>query len=157
VPHLIKSWEENYFRPALCEIGSDSQFAQTPLARELTRIGTGSVLAHGTYDVFGKLASFFAFACRPETVTPKQTYFVEIVVPFLHLAWLRTQPGLQHLTVIALTASMRMEDVERAFELGANAFLVKPSALEGLTAMIRTLNDWLRLNHFPPHNDTVTR
>jgi len=91
VPHLIKSWEENYFRPALCEIGSDSQFAQTPLARELTRIGTGSVLAHGTYDVFGKLASFFAFACRPETVTPKQAYFVEIVVPFLHLAWVRTQ------------------------------------------------------------------
>jgi len=91
VPHLIKTWEENYFRPARCEIGSDTQFAQTPLARELARIGTGSVLAHGTYDAFGKLASFFVFACRPGTVTSKQAYFVEVVVPFLHLAWVRTQ------------------------------------------------------------------
>jgi len=58
VPHLVKTWEENYFKPVLCEIGSGSQFAQTPLARELTRIGTSSVLAHGTYDVFGKVATF---------------------------------------------------------------------------------------------------
>jgi DNA-binding CsgD family transcriptional regulator len=49
------------------------------------------VLAHGTYDVFGKLGSFFAFACKPEAVGSKQTYFAEIVVPFLHLAWVRTQ------------------------------------------------------------------
>jgi len=91
VPHLVKTWEENYFKPVLCEIGSGSQFAQTPLARELTRIGTSSVLAHGTYDVFGKVATFFAFACRPEVASPRQAYFAEIVVPFLHLAWVRTQ------------------------------------------------------------------
>jgi len=91
VPHLIKAWEDNYFRPVLCETGSDTQFAQTPLARELTKIGASTVLAHGTYDVFGKLASFFVFACKPETITPRQTYFAELVVPFLRLAWVRTQ------------------------------------------------------------------
>src|SRR5262245_27153483 len=38
VPHIIKSWEDNYFRPVICETGNGSQFAQTPLAREFTRI-----------------------------------------------------------------------------------------------------------------------
>jgi CheY-like chemotaxis protein len=66
------------------------------------------------------------------------------------LEWLRTQPVLKRITVVILTASMRREDVQRAFDLGANSFLVKPSAMEDLTAMIRTLGDWLRLNHFPP-------
>jgi transcriptional regulator EpsA len=91
VPHLIKTWEENYFRPVVCETGADSQFAQTPLVRELARAGASSVLAHGTYDVFGKPASFFVFACRADAMRPRQAYFAELVVPFLNLAWLRTQ------------------------------------------------------------------
>jgi transcriptional regulator EpsA len=91
VPHLIKAWEENFFRPVVCETGNGSQFAQTALARELGRIGTTLVLTHGTYDVFGKLASFFTFACKPDTVGPRQAYLTELITPFLHLAWLRTQ------------------------------------------------------------------
>jgi transcriptional regulator EpsA len=91
VPHLIKSWEDNFFRPVTCEIGTGSQFAQTPLARELARVGASLLLAHGTYDAFGKLASFFTFACKSDAVGPRQAYLAELVVPFLHLAWLRTQ------------------------------------------------------------------
>jgi CheY-like chemotaxis protein len=52
---------------------------------------------------------------------------------------------------------MRPEDVERAFDLGANSFLVKPSAVEDLTSMMRCLRDWLRYNHFPPLNELVRR
>jgi Response regulators consisting of a CheY-like receiver domain and a winged-helix DNA-binding domain len=66
------------------------------------------------------------------------------------LAWVRNEPGLKRLSVIVLTASMRAEDVERAFDLGANAFLVKPGNLDALTAMICSLRDWLQINHFPP-------
>ena len=73
------------------------------------------------------------------------------------LAWLRTQPALKRLSVVILTASMRQEDVERAFDLGANSFLVKPSAVEDLTNMMRCLRDWLRYNHFPPLNELVVR
>ena len=91
VPHLIKTWEDNYFRPVSLDTGDGSQFAQTPLARELARIGASSVLAHGTYDVFGSLASFFLFASKPDTVGPRRAYLAELIVPFLHLAWIRTQ------------------------------------------------------------------
>ena len=91
VPHLIKTWEDNFFRPMICETGNGSQFAQGALARELSSIGTSVVLAHGTYDVFGKLATFFTFACKPDALGARQLYFAELIVPFLHLAWLRTQ------------------------------------------------------------------
>ena len=68
---------------------------------------------------------------------------------FQVLEWLRGQPGLKRLTVIILTASLREEDVDRAFDLGANSFLVKPSSIEALTSLGRTLRDWIGCTHFP--------
>ena len=65
------------------------------------------------------------------------------------LTWVRAQSGLKRMSIIVLTASMRAEDIERAFDLGANAFLVKPGNLDALTAMIRCLRDWMQINHFP--------
>jgi CheY-like chemotaxis protein len=73
------------------------------------------------------------------------------------LDWVRTQPGLRRLAIIVLSASMRTQDVERAFDLGANSFLVKPGRMEDFIEMIRCLRDWLRYNHFPPLNETVIR
>jgi len=89
VPHLIRAWEDNHFQPVICEPGSGSAFPHSAFARALAKIGTDIVFAHGTYDVFGKLASFFVFACRSEDTGPNQLYFVELIVPFVHLAWTR--------------------------------------------------------------------
>jgi CheY-like chemotaxis protein len=73
------------------------------------------------------------------------------------LRWLGSQPSLKRISVIILTASVRLEDVEQALDLGANAFLVKPTNLEGLVRMIRCLGDWIQINHFPPLNEAVKR
>lgn len=91
VPHLIKSWEKNRRRPLLCETGGEGAFPSSGLAKELNRIGATSIVAHGTYDVSGKLGSFFIFACRPGAAGPQQAYLAELVVPFLHSAWVRSQ------------------------------------------------------------------
>ena len=64
------------------------------------------------------------------------------------LTWVRAQTALKRLSIVVLTASMRTEDVERAFDLGANSFLVKPSNLDGLAGMLRCLRDWIQINHF---------
>jgi CheY-like chemotaxis protein len=66
------------------------------------------------------------------------------------LAWVRAQPGLKRLMIVVLTASNRPEDVERAFDLGASSYLVKPIGLETLAAMMRCLCDWIQFNQFPP-------
>jgi CheY-like chemotaxis protein len=73
------------------------------------------------------------------------------------LAWVRAQPVLKRMAIIILTASKRSEDVERAFDLGATSFLVKPGNIEALIAMIRCLRDWLQINHFPPLNEPGRR
>jgi CheY-like chemotaxis protein len=66
------------------------------------------------------------------------------------LDWVRHQPLLKRLPVIILTASSRIDDIERAYDLGANAFLVKPVILDELTRMTRCLRDWIALNQFAP-------
>lgn len=73
------------------------------------------------------------------------------------LSWVRAQPGLKRMSIIILTASMRDEDVEQAFDAGAHSFLVKPATMEQLATMIRSMCDWLQYNHFPPLNGAVRR
>jgi len=73
------------------------------------------------------------------------------------LAWLHSQPQLKRISVIVLSASSRPEDVERAYQLGANSYLVKPTTIESLVALIGCLLQWLGYNHFPPRNAAVRR
>ena len=42
------------------------------------------------------------------------------------LEWIRQQPGLRRLRIVVLTTSDAPQDIDRAYELGANAFMVKP-------------------------------
>jgi len=70
------------------------------------------------------------------------------------LAWLRQQPGLKRLPVVVLTSSSRTADINQAYELGANSYLVKPVAFDALLDMVRTLNlYWLILNEKPDVTD----
>jgi len=66
------------------------------------------------------------------------------------LQWLRLQPGLRRLLVIVFTCSELPEDVNRAFELGANSYLVKPVDLMKLEETVRYLDTyWVKLNVSP--------
>jgi CheY-like chemotaxis protein len=60
------------------------------------------------------------------------------------LEWIRGEAALKTLIVIILSSSVYDKDVRRAYELGANAFLVKPSSNETLADMCRALKHfWL--------------
>jgi CheY-like chemotaxis protein len=63
---------------------------------------------------------------------------------------LRQQPGLRRLPVVVLTSSRDRSDVDRAYDLGANSFLVKPVGFADLLEMVKALNlYWLHLNEAP--------
>jgi DNA-binding response OmpR family regulator len=63
------------------------------------------------------------------------------------LEWLRQQTNLKRLPVVVLTASSESSDVNRAYDLGANSYLVKPVTFDALVEMVKTLNlYWLILN-----------
>lgn len=89
--NLIKAWQKRRFRPVICEAGHGALLGRGVFRRELERIGATQVVAHGTHDVNGDMESFFTFACPPGTVGPWQAYLVQMAVPFLHAAWMRTQ------------------------------------------------------------------
>ena len=90
-PGLIKAWEERRFRPVVCEAGDLNALAGGAFARELERIGATRLVAHGTHDSDGLAESFFTFACAPGSDVHRQAYLAQLVVPFLHSAWIRTQ------------------------------------------------------------------
>lgn len=64
------------------------------------------------------------------------------------LAWIRQQPALKGLHVYVLSASSQPDDIKRAYELGANSYLVKPGSLDELMHQAKTLMAWLKLGHF---------
>lgn len=66
------------------------------------------------------------------------------------LAWIRSHPELRRLPVIMLTSSGLEQDIDQAYDLGANAFLLKPPDLESLTDLVRAIGSfWLTLNRGP--------
>jgi CheY-like chemotaxis protein len=66
------------------------------------------------------------------------------------LAWVRQQPGLRRLPVVILTSSDEQCDVQCAYDLGANSYLVKPVVPQVLTDAVRLVGQyWLGLNVGP--------
>ena len=66
------------------------------------------------------------------------------------LSWLRRSSGLPAFPVIVFSSSPQARDVELALELGANAFVVKPHAMEQRIALALSIKEfWLRFNQ--PH------
>jgi len=67
------------------------------------------------------------------------------------LKWIRAQPELQTIIVIIFTSSHLPSDVEKAYRLGANSFLVKPSDPEKLQELLVLIKDfWLGVNLSSP-------
>jgi len=69
---------------------------------------------------------------------------------FQVLEWIRSQPALSRLRVVVLTSSESIRYVNRAYDLGANSFLTKPSDFEEFLAVIRALQGyWIWLSETP--------
>ena len=67
------------------------------------------------------------------------------------LKWLRRQPKINRIPVIIFTASEQPEDVKRAYALGANSYMVKPTGQKDLVRMVEASKRyWLTLNVYPP-------
>ena len=66
------------------------------------------------------------------------------------LAWMRSQTGLKRLPVVALTSSRERTDVNRAYDLCINSYLVKPVSFDNLMQLVKSLGlYWMILNENP--------
>ena len=55
------------------------------------------------------------------------------------LRWVRAQSALDSVAVVMLSASGDDSDIERAYEIGIDAYLVKPAGIHGLPDVVRGL------------------
>src|SRR5438552_4915657 len=66
------------------------------------------------------------------------------------LQWIRAQPELARLLIVVLTSSNLQSDVDRAYELGANSYLVKPVGFEEMVNLIKRFEIyWTEINRTP--------
>ena len=67
------------------------------------------------------------------------------------LTWVKEQPGLRRIPIVILTSSRDQTDLKKAYDLGANSFLVKPSQPQALQSLIEQVNSyWLGFNEMAP-------
>jgi CheY-like chemotaxis protein len=67
------------------------------------------------------------------------------------LEWIRDRPGLKKLVVVVFSSSALPRDIERAYELGANSYIEKPSSIDHTVEIAQLLKGWwLGYNHFAP-------
>ncbi|MDB6169243.1 MAG: two-component system response regulator [Verrucomicrobia bacterium] len=67
------------------------------------------------------------------------------------LRQIRSTPSLKEIPVVVLTSSREESDVLKSYELGVNAYVVKPVDFEEFTAAVAKLGCfWALLNELPP-------
>jgi CheY-like chemotaxis protein len=80
------------------------------------------------------------------------------------LKWVRAQSQLKSLRVVVLTSSDHMRDVDLAYKLGANSFLVKPVGKEEFARLVAGIRGyWIHASSNPtafrypsPFSDSAT-
>jgi CheY-like chemotaxis protein len=77
--------------------------------------------------------------------------FLDLKLPFKSghevLAWIKGQRALAEIIVVVLTSSNQPSDLEEAYRLGANSYVVKPPAAQQLVEMATAFkNFWFGFN-----------
>ena len=67
------------------------------------------------------------------------------------LTAVRADPDLRRIPVVVLTTSKSERDVIKSYDLGANAYVVKPVDLDQVTRVVQDIEDfWLTIVKLPP-------
>jgi CheY-like chemotaxis protein len=71
------------------------------------------------------------------------------------LEWIRKDSNLKSLPVIMLTSSSESNDLDRAYALGANSYLVKTVELPAMREIVRGIGEYAALMGSPPIADKL--
>jgi CheY-like chemotaxis protein len=72
------------------------------------------------------------------------------------LSWLREQAALRRIPVVILTSSTVPNDIDAAYDRGANSYLVKPVAFDALSEMLKNVNVYWLMTNVTPHIGPAT-
>ncbi len=105
-------------------------------------------------EVFAYLGGKGKYANREEFPFP-DLLLLDLKMPrvsgFDVLSWVRRHEKFRRLPILVLTSSNHAADIQRAYELGANSYIVKPVGFEALVELSRVVwKYWLTWNEPPP-------
>ena len=92
VAGLIKIWKQHNLLPVIGQAKDLAAPLGPHLGPQLTRMGATRLALHGTADAEGGASSLFVFACEPDSPGDNGSYVLQLIVPFLYAAWIRSQP-----------------------------------------------------------------
>jgi CheY-like chemotaxis protein len=109
--------------------------------------------AHDGEEAIDYLAGHGCYADRARFPIPFLV-LLDLKMPgtdgFEVLQWARSQPELKRLLIAVLTSSNLQADVDRAYELGANSYLVKPVEFDEMVNMVQRFEIyWTEINRIP--------
>jgi CheY-like chemotaxis protein len=123
------------------------------MAFQRTRSGVPLMVVPNGLEAVNYLKGEGVYADRTRYPMP-DIILLDLKMPLMSgfevLGWLKGQPLLKRLPVIVLTSSVQDEDARRAYEAGANSYLVKPTDFNELVETMQHLGDfWFEGSKLP--------
>ena len=121
--------------PSKILIVDDEPFNLDLLEQELTDLGYAVARADDGAQALSEIEQVAPDLVLLDYLMPRMNGF-EV------LQWVRSQPQLAALQVVVLSSSDEIRDINRAYQLGANSFLVKPLSFDEFVGMLEALRSY---------------
>ena len=141
-------------RPVLLVEDNEDDIFFMQRAFRLSGIENALMVAQDGQQALDYLKAKGAFADRSRFPLPC-IVLLDLQLPLVKgldvLKWMRSKHEFQTLLVVIVTSSREARDIDSAYRLGANSFLVKPPDEPGLREMVDGIKlYWLTLNQLAP-------
>ena len=122
-------------------------------ALEKSGVGKGFVAVNDGLEAIDYLKAEGPFADRQKYPLPNMV-LCDIKMPrmdgFEFLGWVKRHAGCSVIPTIVFSSSGMPDDVKKAYELGANAYIVKPTNLNELVEIIKKTCEFWEVCQRPP-------
>ena len=140
-------------RPILLVEDNPSDLELTLAALQRCQLANEVVVARDGVEALDYLYARERFAGRAPG--PPAVVLLDLKLPRMDgldvLSLVKQDPQLRHVPVVMLTSSRQERDLFRSYELGVNAFVVKPVDFKEFFAAVQELGMfWALLNEPPP-------
>jgi CheY-like chemotaxis protein len=86
---------------------------------------------------------YLSVLAQPDSQLPKpEVMFIDLKMPmrngFEVLEWMRKHCLCDRILTVVVSSSSLQQDIDKAYDLGANAYIVKPASLEDYVRVVRT-------------------
>ncbi len=86
---VMSAWNTGKNRPVLLCGRNSNRIFYSQFANDLERDNLERVAAHGMFDANGRTRSLFTFMQIPVALTERHAYFLELLMPHMHMALVR--------------------------------------------------------------------